>query len=69
MQAAIDLHRRQCAESGIPFSCSISDDFGRELANCGIEEAELCIVLQNLLDNAYEANCRIDAHADLALPA
>ena len=60
VQAAIDLHRHQCSRAGIPFRCSISDDFGRSIADSGVEEAELCIVLQNLLDNAYEANCRID---------
>ena len=65
VQAAIDLHKRQCVESGIPFLCSIADDFGRGIADCGMEEAELCIVLQNLLDNAYEANCRIDARVVL----
>lgn len=64
VQAAIDLHKRQCVESGIPFLCSIAEDFGRGIADCGMEEAELCIVLQNLLDNAYEANCRIDARVE-----
>lgn len=64
VQASIDMHKRQCVESGIPFLCSVSDDFGRGIAGCGVEEAELCIVLQNLLDNAYEANCRIDAQAE-----
>ena len=64
VKAAVDMHIRQCAEAGIPFACHIADDFEQGIAGCRVEEAELCIVLQNLLDNAYEANCRIDAQAD-----
>ena len=63
-QAALDLHKRQCAEAGIPFVCRVADDVGQVLAARGIDDSDVCIVLQNLLDNAYEANCLIEPGGD-----
>lgn len=59
--ATIEMHRRLCAEAVIPFDCEVDGRFEHEADACGITEAELCIVLQNLLDNAYEASLAISS--------
>lgn len=62
--AAFDLHARQCAEAGIPFACQVADGAAEAIVARGVEDSDLCIILQNLLDNAYEANCRISPDVD-----
>ncbi|MDO4401046.1 MAG: GHKL domain-containing protein [Coriobacteriia bacterium] len=61
--AAVDLHVRQCAQDGIVFDCRVDDGLAALAAARHVEEADLCIVLQNLLDNAYEENVGIPAQA------
>ncbi|MDO4401216.1 MAG: GHKL domain-containing protein [Coriobacteriia bacterium] len=57
--AAVDLHARQCSEAGIAFDCEVADGLAKLASARGVGEADLCIVLQNLLDNAYEENAGI----------
>ena len=55
-EAAVQSKRRLCSDEGIAFTCEIDPGFAVEAAGRGISEPDLCIVLQNLLDNAYEAS-------------
>ena len=54
--AAIQSHRRSCADVGIAFTCEVDPAFASETTRRGVSEPDLCIVLQNLLDNAFEAS-------------
>lgn len=59
--AAIQSKRRLCADEGIAFTCEPDPAFAAKAAHRGISEPDLCIVLQNLLDNAYEASLEAKA--------
>ena len=59
--AAIQSKRRLCADAGIAFTCELDPAFAAKAAHRGISEPDLCIVLQNLLDNAYEASLEAKA--------
>jgi C4-dicarboxylate-specific signal transduction histidine kinase len=54
--AAIELQRNRCGDVGIPFRADIGIA-AEALVDSGISDSDLCLVLQNLLDNAYEASC------------
>lgn len=56
--AAIESKRRLCASKTISFSSEIDPEFAAAAVRCNVNEADLCIVLQNLLDNAYEASLK-----------
>ena len=56
LEAIIELKRKQCRENGIPFDCP--DHYPDTKADQP-DETDLCLLVQNLLDNAYEANLRI----------
>ena len=63
--AAIQSKRRLCAEAGITFRCEVDPGFAEEAMRRRMSEPDLCIVLQNLLDNAYEACVKVaDAQLD-----
>lgn len=55
-RAAVDLHVRQCAESDIAFECEVANELPALASERDVGETDLCIVLQNLLDNAFEEN-------------
>lgn len=58
LEAVISLKRDQCREAGITFSCP--DSFPEDWRLLELpEENDLCLLIQNLLDNAYEASLRI----------
>lgn len=58
LEAIIELKRRQCAEDSIDFICP--DRFPKMPEGILLpDETDLCLLMQNLLDNAYEANLRI----------
>lgn len=58
LEAIVELKRRQCAEEGIDFICP--DRFPDMPEGMMLpDETDLCLLMQNLLDNAYEANLRI----------
>ncbi|MDO4533027.1 MAG: GHKL domain-containing protein [Coriobacteriia bacterium] len=59
--AAIQSKRRLCADAGISFTHELAPDFAAVGARRGVSESDLCIVLQNLLDNAYEASLEAKA--------
>lgn len=60
--AIVQLKRKQCRENDIEFAAICEGEIGKSL---GIKrsslpnETDLSLLLQNLLDNAYEANLRI----------
>ena len=59
LEAIVELKRRQCAEESIDFKCP--DRFPDMPEGMMLpDETDLCLLMQNLLDNAYEANLRID---------
>lgn len=57
--AIIDLKRIQCKEDEVELSIEIADSFADAAIEAGIAEADLCAMVQNLLENAYEASLRI----------
>lgn len=59
--AAIQSKLRLCAAEGIAFTYELAPGFAAEAACRGVSEPDLCIVLQNLLDNAYEASLEAKA--------
>lgn len=59
--AAIQSKRRLCADEGIAFTHELDPAFAAEAMKRGVSESDLCIVLQNLLDNAYEASLEAKA--------
>ena len=59
LEAIIELKRNQCDEAGIGFACP--DEIPEHWTMPGMpEETDLCLLIQNLLENAYEACLRID---------
>ena len=56
--SAIELQRRRCRQAGIPFTAEL-EDVSESLIARGIDDSDLCLVLQNLMDNAYEASMAI----------
>ena len=65
--AIIGLKLSQCAEAGIDFRGDVADDFAEAAAAAGASEADLCALVQNLLENAYEENLRIADPAQRAM--
>lgn len=63
-QAAIELQHHRCEQVGIPFIVE-AEDVSEALIACGISDSDLCLVLQNLLDNAYEASEAIESETPL----
>ena len=59
--AAVQSKRRLCADAGIEFPCTIDPAFAEASIRKGVSEVDLCIALQNLLDNAYEESLRAKA--------
>lgn len=57
LEAIIDLKRRQCGDEDILFEILLDDEIFTVPDT--EEETDLCRLVQNLLDNAYEANLRI----------
>ena len=53
-QSAIELQRDRCEQAGIPFIVE-TEDVSQALIARGMSDSDLCLVLQNLLDNAFEA--------------
>ena len=62
--AAVELQRQRCADEGIPFTVAI-DGLSGAWADGVLDDSDLCLVLQNLLDNAFEASI---APGELAIP-
>lgn len=60
-EAAVQSKRRLCSDEGIAFTYEMDPGFTAEAMARGISEPDLCIVLQNLLDNAYEASLEAKA--------
>ena len=58
LEAILELKRNQCDEAGISFVCP--EEVPLQWMQEGMpDETDLCLLIQNLLDNAYEANLRI----------
>lgn len=58
LEAIVELKREQCREARIDFDCP--EEFPDAWRDAGLpDETDLCLLVQNLLDNAYEANLRI----------
>ncbi len=62
--ATLELQRRRCEQAGIPFVCEIPTRAWECLDSHDVGDSDLCLVLQNLLDNAYEASMEIALGAD-----
>ena len=62
LAAIIRLKQRQCEKEGIAFTFSERGFVRNELLQGTRlpDETDLCLLVQNLLQNAYEANLRID---------
>ena len=60
---AIEVQRHRCEQAGIPFSIA-AEDISEALIARGIGDSDLCLVLQNLLDNAYEATVALEQSAN-----
>ena len=58
VDAAMQSKRSLCADAGIDFSCKVDPAFARASVQRGVNEVDLCVLLQNLLDNAYEESLR-----------
>ena len=56
--ATVQSKQHLCADEGIAFVCQIDPAFANASVQRGIGEVDLCILLQNLLDNAYEESLR-----------
>lgn len=65
--AIIGLKLSQCAEAGIDFRGDVADGFAEAAVAAGVSEADLCALVQNLLENAYEENLRIADPAQRAM--
>ena len=63
--STIELQCRRCEQAGIPLIVE-TEDISESLIARGISDSDLCLVLQNLLDNAFEASVAVD---EGALPA
>lgn len=61
-QAALELQRHRCEQAGIPFIVE-TEDISEALIAREVSDYDLCLVLQNLLDNAYEASVAKDPSA------
>ena len=57
--SAIELQRHRCEQAGIPLIVEF-EDISQALIACGMDDSDLCLILQNLLDNAFEASMAID---------
>lgn len=64
-QSALELQRDRCEQAGIPFIVE-TEDVSQALIARGMSDSDLCLVLQNLLDNAFEATV---AMSEGVLPA
>lgn len=69
VDAIIRLKRSQCAQSHVAFSCDVATSFGKRARLAGIAEADACAVVQNLLDNAYEASLRVEPESERMVSA
>lgn len=54
VDAVLQLKRRQCAQASMPFICEIDDGSLAAVRYIGIDEDDLCAIVQNLLENAFE---------------
>lgn len=61
VDAIVGLKRRQCADAGIAFSVEASPKAPDALERAGVPESDAAAVVQNLLENAYEASLRMEA--------
>ena len=59
LDAVLSLKEKQCRESKIDFEISVD-----KIGETEFRESDLCLLVQNLLDNAYEANLRIEQGAE-----
>ena len=63
LSAIIELKKQQCSEDGILFICD--DELPGDIDAVKLpDETDICLIVQNLLDNAYEANLRISEPGD-----
>ena len=56
LTAIIAFKHNQCERVDIAFSCEIVEGFAERVAACALGETDLCAIVQNLLENAYEAS-------------
>lgn len=59
LDAVISLKQDQCDAAGIRFEIAVSGFTDASHVQAA-DEADLCLLIQNLLENAYEANLRIE---------
>ena len=57
--AIVAFKRQQCAIAGIAFESDVEEGCLDFALKSGVDEGDMCAVLQNLLENAYEANLRV----------
>ncbi len=63
-RAVIGFQEQKCVLADVAFTCSVEPGCLDGALGGGVDEGEICAVLQNLLENAYEASMRVkDASA------
>ena len=64
VDSLVDLKRAQCSSAGIAFSSEVDADWRAFSQERGIEEVDVQAVVQNLLQNAYEASLEVFPEPD-----
>jgi len=64
IETLLELMQAQCDDAGIAFSSSLDEGWRASVRERGIDEADVQSVVQNLLQNAYEASLVVFPESD-----